>query len=62
MTIARMELVERLAAVSHASWMRQAVRDKGVAEPSPQVTAHDRERAEDVVAELERLGLYPPPR
>jgi hypothetical protein len=55
----RSELVAKLAAVSHASWMRQKVRDQGanrddlVAEVQP----HDVERAEDAVAELERLGV-----
>jgi hypothetical protein len=44
--------------------MRQKHRDQGVAlERIPSdVTDHDVERAEDAVAELERLGLYPPPR
>ena len=55
----REELVERLAEVSHATWMRQKSRDQGVSfdELPPAVTAHDRERAEDTVAELERLAL-----
>jgi hypothetical protein len=44
--------------------MRQKHRDQHVAlEAIPlDVTDHDVERAEDAVAELERLGLYPPPR
>jgi hypothetical protein len=55
----RAELVERLAEVSHATWMRQKSRDQGAPsdELDPAVTAHDRERAEDTVAELERLGV-----
>jgi hypothetical protein len=61
--ISRDDLVRRLAAVSHETWMRQKHRDQGVAleEISSDVTDHDVERAEDAVAELERLGLYPPP-
>lgn len=55
----REELVERLAEVSHTTWMRQKSRDQGVPyeELSTDATEHDRERAEDIVAELERLGL-----
>jgi hypothetical protein len=62
--ISRDELVRRLAEVSHKTWMRQKHRDQHVAlEAIPlDVTDHDVERAEDAVAELERLGLYPPPR
>jgi hypothetical protein len=58
---ARAELVRRLAGVSHATWMRQKERDQGVprSELSGLVTAHDLERAEDIVAELIRLGLWP---
>lgn len=56
----REELIERVAHVSHQTWMRQA---KGPAldprpdpeDPTP--TVHDFERAEDIVAELERLGI-----
>jgi hypothetical protein len=46
--------------VSHLSYVRQKNRDHGVplSELSLQVTDHDRERAEDAVAELERLGVY----
>ena len=42
--------------------MRQKHRDQGVPidEVPSVVTDHDLERAEDTVAELERLGLYPP--
>jgi hypothetical protein len=52
--------VVALAEVSHFSWMRQAARDKrGVVyeELDPHPTDHDRERAEDALAELERLGI-----
>jgi hypothetical protein len=46
--------------VSHLSYVRQKNRDHGVplSELSLQVTDHDRERAEDTVSELERLGVY----
>jgi hypothetical protein len=59
--ISRDELVTRLAEVSHRTYMRQKLRDHGVPleEITPEVTDHDRERAEDIVAELERLGVYP---
>ena len=52
--ISRDELVRRLAAVSHESWMRQKHRDQGVPleELSSEVTDDDIERAEDAVAEL----------
>ena len=55
----REALVERLAEVSHATWMLQKSRDQGVPfeEIDPAVTDHDRERAEATVAELERLGV-----
>ena len=58
--ISRDELVSRLAEVSHRSYMRQKLRDHGVPleHITPEVTDHDRERAEDVVAELERLRIY----
>jgi hypothetical protein len=56
--ISRDELVGRFAAVSHETWMRQKHRDHGV--PVERIlsdmTDHDVERAEDAVAELERLG------
>jgi hypothetical protein len=60
--IPRDERVRRLAAVSHETWMRQKHHDQGVPldEIPSAVTDHDLERAEDAVAELERLGLYPP--
>ena len=40
--------------------MRQKNRDQGVPldKLGVEVTDHDRERAEDTVAELERLGVY----
>lgn len=61
--IPREELVRRLAEVSHLSYVRQKNRDQGVPldELSLEVTDHDRERAEDAVAELERLGVYRTP-
>jgi hypothetical protein len=54
------ELVVRLAEVSHFSWMRQKAHDEHnvmYEELDPTPTKHDRERAEDALAELERLGL-----
>ncbi len=58
--MSRDELVRRLAEVSHLTDVRQKNRDHGVplSELSLEVTDHDRERAEDTVAELERLGVY----
>jgi len=56
----RRALVAALAQVSHFSWMRQAARDKPglvYGELDPAATDHDRERAKDAVAELERLGI-----
>jgi hypothetical protein len=53
------QLVERLAEISHRTWMRQAERDKGQRGLDPAVTDHDRERAEDTAQELERLGIFP---
>jgi hypothetical protein len=59
-TITRSELVEALARVSHDTWRRQAHRDKEIPldELSEDVHPHDRERAEDTVTELERLGVW----
>ena len=59
MPINRAELVQRLAEVSHLTYVRQKNRDQGVPlqELTLEVSDHDRERAEDVVAELERLGV-----
>ena len=60
MTISRVDLVAALARVSHDTWRRQAHRDKGIPleELSEDVHRHDVERAEDTVAELERLGVW----
>ena len=60
--ITREELVERLAEISHRTWMRQKSRDQDVPYEhlDSAVTSHDRERAADTVAELERLRLFPP--
>lgn len=60
--ISRDELVQQLALISHQTWMRQKHRDQGVPvdEIPADVTDHDHERAEDTVAELERLALFPP--
>ncbi|MEZ5101349.1 MAG: hypothetical protein R3C15_16425 [Thermoleophilia bacterium] len=66
--LTRDDLVRTLAEVSHASWQRQKRRQlsgEDTARPSvddPTPTAHDVERAEDVVAKLEELGLWPQPR
>jgi hypothetical protein len=59
--LSRDELVARLAEISHRTWMRQKERDQGVPsrELDPAVTPHDRERSEDIVQELERLGIWP---
>jgi hypothetical protein len=63
MSLGREELTERLARVSHDTWMRQAHRDKGIPweELSSGVADHDRERAADTVDELERLGIWSDP-
>jgi hypothetical protein len=60
--IDRETVVRRLAEVSHATWIRQKVRDQGADEADlpTEVTEHDLERAEDAVRELERLGLLGP--
>ena len=59
---AHTDLACLLAEVSHFTWMRQAARDKGLCytqlDPTP--TDHDRERAEETIAELERIGLLHP--
>jgi hypothetical protein len=49
--------------VSHLTYVRQKSRDHGVPleDLTLEVTDHDRERAEDTVAELERLGVYREP-
>ena len=60
--LTRERLVQALAKVSHRTWIRQAVRDKGEDETalSTEVHPHDLERAEDTVQELETLGVWPP--
>jgi hypothetical protein len=57
------ELIERLAHVSHQTWMRQKKRNDGVvADPcDPAPTKHDYERARDIVGELGKLGLWQRP-
>jgi hypothetical protein len=59
--LTRDELVRCLAEVSHATWIKQKVRDQGAVEAdlSVEVTEHDLERAEHAVRELERLGVWP---
>jgi hypothetical protein len=47
----RDQLVERLALVLHRR------RVQCIADPDPEVTAHDRQQADDVVADLELWGL-----
>jgi hypothetical protein len=61
--LTREELVERLARISHDTWMRQKARDTDAVleDLDAQVAPHDLERAEDTVQELERLGVWPPP-
>jgi hypothetical protein len=61
--LTREELVERLADISHRTWMRHMVEDKGADEASlsPKAGRHDHERAEEIVQELELLGVWPPP-
>ena len=60
MTVSRGDLVAALARISHDTWRRQAHRDKRIPldELSEDVHPHDLERAEDTVAELERLGVW----
>lgn len=62
MALTRDELVQRLAEVSHETWMRQKAEDlrRQLEEIPAEVTEHDLERAEDAVRELERLGLWHP--
>ena len=57
------DLVERLAHVCHQTWMKQKKRnDRIVADPDdPTPTAHDYERAEDIVVELKSLGIWNDP-
>jgi hypothetical protein len=60
--LTRDELVSRLAAVSHQTWMRQKAEDlqRQIENLPEEVAPHDLERAEDAVQELERLGIWPP--
>jgi hypothetical protein len=62
-SVSREELVARLAEVSRVTSVRQEHRDRAVPlqQLSLEVTEHDRERARDTVAELERLGVFQPP-
>ena len=55
--IDRAHIVRVLARASHDSWMQQRARDTGDPEPSPTVTEHDLERAEDAVRALEQIGV-----
>ena len=55
--VSRETLAERLAAVSHETWMRQARRHQGAVNPPAEVTERDFERAEDTIRELELLGI-----
>ena len=59
MTVSRADLVAARARVSHDTWRRQA-HDRGtpLEELPEDVHPHDVERAEDTVAELERLGVW----
>lgn len=59
--LTRDQLVLRLAEVSHRTWRKQKAEDLGKSPESlPRaVTAHDLERAEDTVKELERLRVWP---
>ncbi len=58
-SVSETQLVRILAEVLHETWMRQKVRDRGACREDlePSVTCRDLERAEDVVAKLEELGL-----
>jgi hypothetical protein len=55
LAIERDDLVEKLARTSHGTRMRQAQRDQKPTDP--EITDHDRERAEDIVTTPELLGL-----
>ena len=59
--LGRDALIAEIAATTHRTWLRQAARNREV--PVEQLgdvpTDDERERAADVVAALERLGLYP---
>lgn len=57
----RAELVERLAEISHETYLRHRVEAGDRLEDlSPGVHPHDQERAEEIVAELERIGALKP--
>jgi hypothetical protein len=59
--ITREELIRELAIVSHATYVRQAMRDKGFLPEGVtehEVTPHDTERAEDIVSRLVQLGVF----
>jgi hypothetical protein len=60
-SLTRQDLVDKLAAVSHKTWIRQIAIDqqKYRSTFSVQVTDYDRERAEDAVKRLEDLGIGP---
>jgi hypothetical protein len=55
------ELVERLAEISHQTYLRHRVEaGDRLVDLAPEVHRHDRERAEEIVMELERLGALKP--
>ena len=56
--IDRDELVAALARISHGTHIRQVERAGRANEYGPDPTDHDFERAEDIVRELERIGVY----
>jgi len=64
--LTRKDLVQRLAEVSHRTWLRQKAEDlrtqaeTEIAELPTDVAEHDEQRAEDTVRKLEELGLWPP--
>jgi hypothetical protein len=63
MAVSRGVLCDALAESSHQTWMLQAERDKGISRDtmSAEVTDHDRERADEAVAVLERLQVWSDP-
>jgi hypothetical protein len=59
--MSRADLVERLAEISHQTYLRHRVEDgERLEDLSPEVHRHDRDRAEEIVSELERLGALKP--
>jgi hypothetical protein len=63
MSLTEEQLIDRLAHVSHQTWMRQDARKKAGEDSAPPPdpldptpTEHDRERARDIVTELKELG------